>query len=263
MSDVRNVLWSSVIDPAKTGLNQNYINQAQATYDPQFNSQLTGLQNALDSKVGNLEASRTGINNNFDSQINDQNRQTKSAQNNFSNQVLGRGLARSSVATSGISEFDDINNRMVGGINNARGQAMQEVDRNIANEKNAFENQRTQMDGDRMSKIIALARDLQDKQEQIAREEKWKQKQYDLDYYQAHKPSGGGGSYYRSSGSSSGTPAEQIQSVSNAALGNSGKGSTPTANTITGRSGGIINSILTPFQPVIGAVKNVWRKIFG
>ena len=284
MSDVRSNLWTNTINATKAGLTQKYVDQATATYDPQFNTQLTSLQNALDKKVSDLEASKGGINKTYDTQVDNQNRTNTTNKNNFSNQTLARGLGRSSVATSGLGEFDQQNTRLIGNINTARAGAISDVDRNITNERSAFQNQKAQLDTDRMNKILTLARDIQEKQEAIARDEAWKKKQFDeqvRQYNLSHTYSSGGGGggyssgrrYYRSSGRSGGSSSSGSSSANSAiqtyANNYRAGGSSSSKSSSSGRSGGIVGFLgnvargaASVLSPIFSTGYNIFKSIF-
>lgn len=156
-----------------------YTEDARQQFEPTYNQKVQLLKNQLAQNVTNLENSKLGVNQNFDQQITKNNRYIKGNQNRFSNMTLGRGLGRSTIATSGIGEMSNIGARMNDETNFKRTQELGNIDNNIATEKNNMQNRLTQMDIDKQDQISALAKQLmkEDKDEQ------WKQRLHQDEMY--------------------------------------------------------------------------------
>lgn len=162
----------------KYGVNQNtgqdiqkvndldyYKQQAINQYDPIYNNKVTNLKNQLAQNIASLQNSKIGINRNYDNQINKNNNYIKGTQNQISNMTLGRGLGRSTIATSGIAEQANIGARMNNETNYARAQDLSAVDNQIATLEQNTNNTLTTMANDREKEIMNLARQLMEKDE--------------------------------------------------------------------------------------------------
>lgn len=146
-------------------VNQKYIDEANDTYSGQYDAKRKALENALNSNINNLNVSKGGINSNYDGQVKNQNLQNTLGKNNFSNSMLGRGLGRSTIATSGLAGLDTTNARVVNDINTNRTSALNNVDSGIADLKNAHQNNLLGLDSEKMSYVNQLARELQNRYE--------------------------------------------------------------------------------------------------
>ncbi|MGL5352141.1 MAG: hypothetical protein ACRDA5_02300 [Clostridium sp.] len=163
------------------GVDQRYVDEASKQYDPQYEARKRALENGYNSNVNDLNNSKTGINANYDTRVKGQNLQNTVNKNNMSNGMLGRGMGRSSIATSGLTGLDTGNTRVLGEINNARTGELNNVDNSIANLKVGLTNSFLGLDAEKMGAINQLAMQLRDK----AVEEGWKQKQFDFQQQQA------------------------------------------------------------------------------
>lgn len=142
-----------------------YKQQAINQYDPIYNNKVTNLKNQLAQNIASLQNSKIGINRNYDNQINKNNNYIKGTQNQISNMTLGRGLGRSTIATSGIAEQANIGARMNNETNYARAQDLSAVDNQIATLEQNTNNILTTMANDREKEIMDLARQLMEKDE--------------------------------------------------------------------------------------------------
>ena len=143
-------------------LDQKYIQQATNEYNPTYNAKVTALKNQLAQNKLTLDQQKTGINTNYDTQVANQNLANLKSKNNISNTMLGRGLANSSIVTSGLGEADQQNNRLVGQINTARTGALNDIEAQKALAEQNVNNTIGQLEGDKQSAIMALARQLYD-----------------------------------------------------------------------------------------------------
>lgn len=177
--------------------NNKYYNQAQSQYDGSYNQKVANLNNQLAQNQANLENQKGGINQNYDGQVKQQNLANVKSKNNLSNGMLGRGLGASSIAVTGLAEADNINTRMVGDINTARTNSLNEIDKQkllLAQQNEAMLNS---MKADRLDGIQALAYQLEDrdfdknfKNQQLAwerekfnREQAWREQQAQAQAY--------------------------------------------------------------------------------
>lgn len=141
----------------------NYRQQAQQEYDVSYNQKVQALKNQLAQNQQTLDQQKGGINSNFDTQVGNQNLASKKARNNISNTALGRGLANSSIVTSGLAEQDNINNRMVGAINTERTGALNNIEQQKALLAQGLQGSLATMSADREDAISSLARQFEDR----------------------------------------------------------------------------------------------------
>lgn len=142
----------------------DYRKQATQEYDASYNKKVQALKNQLAQNQQTLDQQKGGINANYDLSVANQNLANKKAKNSLSNTMLGRGLANSSIAVSGLAEADQINNRMVGNINRERTGALNDIEQQKALLAQNLEGTLATMSADREDAISALARQLEDRQ---------------------------------------------------------------------------------------------------
>lgn len=107
---------------------EQYIDQATKQYDVGYNAKVQAYKNTLADTLASQEGQKMGINANYNQQVQGQNLNNALNKNSTSNSMLGRGLANSSIAVSGLAENDAKNTRLVGNINTARTGALNQVD---------------------------------------------------------------------------------------------------------------------------------------
>jgi hypothetical protein len=164
----------------------NYRQQAEEQLNPKYNTDITGLKNTLAQNLLAQEQSKAGINTNFDGQVKNQNLSNIKNQNNFSNTMLGRGLSQSSIVGTGIGELGQINQRLVGDINNERTGKLNQIDAQKALLETNTNNQINTINADKENSILTLARQLENE----AWDRNYKERQLSLQ----RTNSGGGGS---------------------------------------------------------------------
>lgn len=140
-----------------------YYQQAQSQYDTTYNSKVQALKNQLAQNQQNLDQQKGGINSNYDYQIQNQNLANKLNKNTVSNTMLGRGLANSSIAVSGIAEQDAKNARLIGDINRNRTADLNDIEAQKALLAQNMNNTLSQMAIDREDEIRNLAYQLEDR----------------------------------------------------------------------------------------------------
>lgn len=144
-------------------IDSKYYTQAEQQYNPSYNQKVTALQNQLAQNQQNLEQQKVGINSNYDYQVQNQNLNNRLNKNNVSNAMLGRGLANSSIAISGLAEQDAKNTRLVGDINRNRTAELNNIDQQKALLGQNYNNTLAQMEADKYDAIMALAQQLEDR----------------------------------------------------------------------------------------------------
>ena len=144
-------------------IDNKYYTQAEQQYNPSYNQKVTALQNQLAQNQQNLEQQKVGINANYDYQVQNQNLNNRLNKNNVSNAMLGRGLANSSIAISGLAEQDAKNTRLVGDINRNRTAELNNIDQQKALLGQNYNNTLAQMEADKYDAIMALAQQLEDR----------------------------------------------------------------------------------------------------
>ena len=101
-------------------VDQKYIDQATSQLTPTHNSQVTSLKNQLAQNQLALDQQKNSVNANYDLNVQNQNLNNRLNKNATSNAILGRGLANSSIAISGLAEQDAKNTRIIGNIERGR-----------------------------------------------------------------------------------------------------------------------------------------------
>ena len=140
-----------------------YYQQAEQQYNPSYNSKVQALKNQLAQNQQSLEQQKTGINQNYDLQVNNANLNNRLNKNVTSNAMLGRGLANSSIAISGLAEQDAKNTRIIGNIERGRLADLNNIDEQKALLGQNFNNTLAQMEADKLDAINALAMQLEDR----------------------------------------------------------------------------------------------------
>ena len=140
-----------------------YYQQAEQQYNPSYNGKVQALKNQLAQNQQSLEQQKTGINQNYDLQVNNANLNNRLNKNSVSNAILGRGLANSSIAISGLAEQDAKNTRIIGNIERGRLADLNNIDQQKALLGQNFNNTLAQMEADKLDAINALAMQLEDR----------------------------------------------------------------------------------------------------
>ena len=145
-------------------VDQKYIDQATSQLTPTHNSQVTSLKNQLAQNQLALDQQKNSVNANYDLNVQNQNLNNRLNKNTVSNAMLGRGLANSSIAISGLAEQDAKNARVQADIERNRVNDLGNIDANKALLEQNTNNTIGQMDRDLQDKILALAMQLEDRQ---------------------------------------------------------------------------------------------------
>ena len=161
-----------------------YYQQAQQQYDPAYNQKVQNYKNQLAQNQLAVDQQKTGINANYDMQVQNQQRNNQLLRNSISNQMLGRGLANSSIAISGLEQQNAQNARLVGQINAERTGALNDLEAQKALLAQNTNNTLAQMAADRENEIRALAMQLEDRQWEKDFKEKGQQLEQDKFTYQ-------------------------------------------------------------------------------
>ena len=140
-----------------------YYQQAEQQYNPSYNGKVQALKNQLAQNQQSLEQQKTGINQNYDLQVNNANLNNRLNKNSVSNAILGRGLANSSIAISGLAEQDAKNTRIIGNIERGRLADLNNIDQQKALLAQNHNNTLAQMEADKLDAIMALAQQLEDR----------------------------------------------------------------------------------------------------
>ena len=113
-------------------VDQKYIDQATSQLTPTHNSQVTSLKNQLAQNQLALDQQKNSVNANYDLNVKNQNLNNRLNKNTVSNAMLGRGLANSSIAISGLAEQDARNARVQADIERNRVNDLGNIDANKA-----------------------------------------------------------------------------------------------------------------------------------
>ena len=190
-----------------------YMEQAKQQYDSSYNAKVTSLKNQLAQNQQALDQQKTGINNNYDLQVQEQNLNNKLNKNNVSNTILGRGLANSSIAVSGLAEQDAKNTRLVGNINRERTSALNDIESQKSLLAQNLNNTLAQMAGDRETELMALARELYNEDWNRDYQDRQLAQQLAIAQLQASSYGSGGYGSSRSSSSSNGYDEMDIEGL--------------------------------------------------
>ena len=169
-------------------VDQKYIDQATSQLTPTHNSQVTSLKNQLAQNQLALDQQKNSVNANYDLNVQNQNLNNRLNKNTVSNAMLGRGLANSSIAISGLAEQDAKNARVQADIERNRVNDLGNIDANKALLEQNTNNTIGQMDRDLQDKILALAMQLEDRQwEKDFKDKGFQLQQQQFEYDKSYK----------------------------------------------------------------------------
>lgn len=107
--------------------NKDYAQLGKNMYKPIYDSKLTAIRNRLNLDTQALKSQEPILNRLYDQQIEAQQRATEQAKHNYSNETLNRGLGRSTIATTGLTQMDMIGNEQIQSINTDRNISLQNI----------------------------------------------------------------------------------------------------------------------------------------
>ena len=169
-------------------VDQKYIDQATSQLTPTHNSQVTSLKNQLAQNQLALDQQKNSVNANYDLNVKNQNLNNRLNKNTVSNAMLGRGLANSSIAISGLAEQDARNARVQADLERNRLNDLGNIDANKALLEQNTNNVIGQMDRDLQDKILALAMQLEDRQwEKDFKDKGFQLQQQQFEYDKSYK----------------------------------------------------------------------------
>ena len=169
-------------------VDQKYIDQATSQLTPTHNSQVTSLKNQLAQNQLALDQQKNSVNANYDLNVKNQNLNNRLNKNTVSNAMLGRGLANSSIAISGLAEQDARNARVQADIERNRVNDLGNIDANKALLEQNTNNVIGQMDRDLQDKILSLAMQLEDRQwEKDFKDKGFQLQQQQFEYDKSYK----------------------------------------------------------------------------
>lgn len=169
-------------------VDQKYIDQATSQLTPTHNSQVTSLKNQLAQNQLALDQQKNSVNANYDLNVKNQNLNNRLNKNTVSNAMLGRGLANSSIAISGLAEQDARNERVQADIERNRLNDLGNIDANKALLEQNTNNVIGQMDRDLQDKILSLAMQLEDRQwEKDFKDKGFQLQQQQFEYDKSYK----------------------------------------------------------------------------
>lgn len=169
-------------------VDQKYIDQATSQLTPTHNSQVTSLKNQLAQNQLALDQQKNSVNANYDLNVKNQNLNNRLNKNTVSNAMLGRGLANSSIAISGLAEQDAKNARVQADIERNRVNDLGNIDANKALLEQNTNNVIGQMDRDLQDKILSLAMQLEDRQwEKDFKDKGFQLQQQQFEYDKSYK----------------------------------------------------------------------------
>lgn len=168
-----------------------YREEAQNMYDPSYNAKVQAMKNQLAQNQQALEQQKGGLNQTYDMQVKNANLNNRLNKNATSNAMLGRGLANSSIAVSGLAENDAKNTRIVGDIERGRLGDLKNIDQQKALLAQNMNNTLGQMAGDRETELLSLMQQFESrdwdrnfKNQQLAQEKALQDAQLAYQYAQ-------------------------------------------------------------------------------
>lgn len=137
---------------------------ANSELDPAYNTKVNALKNSLAASKLALNSQREGVNQNYDTQVTNQNINNEASKDNYSDITTSRGVGRSSIATTGLAEKDQINNRYVNAINQNRTGALGGIDSDITLAETEYNANVSNLGADKMTQANDLAHNYADKE---------------------------------------------------------------------------------------------------
>lgn len=142
---------------------KNYQQLGQDRYKPIFEAQQNALQNRLDSGVRDLEGNIAGVNTEYDRAVQKQQEMNQMAKQNYNAETLGRGMGRSTVATTGLASMDARNERVTGDINMDRANTINSIHGKIQSLKEGIGREIGTLEGNRGILEAQYADQLEDR----------------------------------------------------------------------------------------------------
>ena len=210
--------------------NSYFTNSATNQANTQYNSLMSNLYNNINSKYNQFNQTAQGTDTTYQNRVKESNINYAKQGNNFSNNMLKRGLASSSLVTTGLGDIGLAGEKTSNLINTERDTVLNNLLSNYQNEYNSFLSDKTAKDSERQASIQSIAEQLYDKmytqgrdqygdsynqyqllQQQLEAEKDRKLKQQEAEKDRALQKElasrsgggSGGGGYYRSGGRSS------------------------------------------------------------
>lgn len=112
---------------------KDYSQLGRDMYQPIFDQQRQAYENQLNRTVSDMENQITGVDTQYDRNVDRSQKNTAHQQEMYGQQTLGRGLGRSTVATSGMAGIGVEGDRMVADINTDRANTINSIRSKIAN----------------------------------------------------------------------------------------------------------------------------------
>lgn len=114
-------------DKYKWASDKDYDQLGADRYQPIYDEQRQSLEQERDSNIRDLQNQIAGVDTTYDRNVESQQDLTKQAIQNYSNQTLGRGLGRSTIATTGMSGIQDSGDKQVANINTDRANVLNSI----------------------------------------------------------------------------------------------------------------------------------------
>jgi hypothetical protein len=165
-------LWGRDASDTQSAVN-NYANQkiAENQYMPQYNAKVQSLKNALAQKLAMYDTQKTGINSTYDTRVDQSKLNTLNNQNQFSNNMLQTGFGRSTVRNTGLAGIKNTGNRLVDLIEGERAGQLNNIDMLKTTINNSTQDELAQLEADKMTNIMNLARTLSQRDEDLLRQD--------------------------------------------------------------------------------------------
>jgi hypothetical protein len=149
---------------------EEYRKRASEIYDPSYAVKVANENSAFNNTMSQYQNQGNMINSEFDRTIQANARNTAMNQNQFNNNTLSRGMARSSVATTGLAGIQNTGNRVAGEIEQNRTQQVNNLETLKTNLRANLESSLKALSNEREGGINSMAMQLQQRDEDIQRQ---------------------------------------------------------------------------------------------
>lgn len=161
-------------------MSTNFVDEARKQLSGQFEANKTQLQNNFNTDMYELD-SQTGImNKEYDGKIEGAKQTGENNKAAYNNSTINRGLARSSIATTGLTGINNTTAKNVNALEGQRQMQLDNIDKLKTMLRNNLTNSLSALQSAHDSNVNSLAMQLQDRYD----EKQWRQQQAQLQQQQ-------------------------------------------------------------------------------
>jgi hypothetical protein len=151
---------------------EEYRKRAEQMADPSYNTKVAQVNADYNDNLSQLNNQQGVVNTNYDRQVQQNAQNTKMSQNAYSNNVLSRGMARSSIATTGLAGIQNQGNQNEANINMDRNNQLNNLENLKTTLKTKLTSALSSLSADRETNVNSIAEQLRQRDEDIqAREQ--------------------------------------------------------------------------------------------